>query len=119
MNLARVSRSDWILAAISVLLAIDLLFLPWFDATVPLSGFSISITSTATGEPDGWLGILAVIAAAAVVGDLAVERLSDTRLPAIAGSRALTRLVLAGAAASFVALKLLVDRHDSVFGLGV
>jgi hypothetical protein len=121
MDLGRLRRNDWILTWVAVLLVIDLLFLPWLDFSVPLPvrGFSISITSTATGAPDGWRGILAVVAALAVVGDLVVERFSDTRLPAVAGSRSLTRLVLACGAAVFVALKFLSFLHDSLYGFGL
>jgi hypothetical protein len=121
MDLRRVTRGDWSLAGVAVLLAIDLLFLPWLDFIIPIPvrDFSVSITSTATGAPDGWSGVVAVIAALAVVGDLAVERLSDTRLPAVAGSRPLTRLVLACVAALFVLLKFLSFTHDSLFGFGL
>jgi hypothetical protein len=117
----RVTRDDWVLATVAVLLAFDLLFLPWLDVTAPLSikGFSIWITSTATGSPHGWFGILAVIATLAVVADLAVERLSDTRLPSVGGSRTLTRLLLACAAGAFVGLKLVFFLHDSLFGFGL
>jgi hypothetical protein len=110
-----VSRDDWIVAGLSLLLVIDLLFLPWFD----ISAGPFSVTSTATGSPDGWLGILGVLAAVALIADVAIERLSpQTVLPAISGSRAMTRFVLAGIAALFVALKFLFHVHFSLFGFG-
>jgi hypothetical protein len=119
MNVDNVSRDDWILAGIALLLAIDLLFLPWFDITVSAGAFSVSATSTATGSPDGWLGILAVLAAVALVVDIAIERLSpQTQVPAIGGSRTSTRFILAAAAAGFVALKFLFHIHFSIFGFG-
>jgi hypothetical protein len=115
MNLENVKRDDWLLAGVALLLIIDLLALPWFDI-----GFGpVSVTSTATGAPDGWLGVLAVIAAIALIADLAVERLSpQSHLPALAGSRATTRLALAGVTALFVALKFLFHIHFSLFGFG-
>ncbi len=77
------------------------------------------MTSTATGAPDGWLGLLAVLAVIAVIADLAIERLSpQTHLPAISGSRTQTRFVLACIAAGFVALKFLLHIHFSLFGFG-
>ena len=84
MNVENVSRDDWILGGVGLLLVIDLLFLPWFSISIgPLTA-----TSAATGAPDGWLGVLAVLAALAVIADLAIERLSpQTHLPAIADSR--------------------------------
>jgi hypothetical protein len=120
MDLDGVSRDDWVLAAVATLLAFDLLFLPWLDYTVPLAatGSSISVTSTATGAPDGWLGVLAVIAVFAVVGHLAVDRLSDSRPPALAGSPELMRFLLACAAAVCVALKFLLHVQFSSFGFG-
>lgn len=115
MNFENIKRDDWLLAGVALLLIIDLLALPWFD----VSFGPISITSTATGAPDGWLGVLAVIAAIALIADLAIERLSpQTHLPAMAGSRAATRLGLAGLTALFVALKFLFHIHFSLFGFG-
>jgi len=115
MNLDNIKRDDWLIAGVALLLAIDLLALPWFDVSVG----PVSVTSTATGAPDGWLGVLAVLAAVAVIADLAIERLSpQTRLPALAGSRARTRLALAGVAGLFVTLKFLFHVHLSLFGFG-
>jgi len=115
MKLENVKRDEWLLAGIALLLIIDLLALPWFDI-----GFGpVSVTSTATGAPDGWLGVLAVIGAIALIADLAVERLSpQTHIPALAGSRTTTRLGLAAVTALFVALKFLFHIHFSLFGFG-
>jgi hypothetical protein len=115
VRLESVSREDGILGGLALLLIIDLLGLPWF--TVSLGVFSAS--TTATGAPDGWLGILAVLAALALIADLGVERLSPaTHVPMLGGSRAQTRFVLAAAAAVFVALKFLFHIHFSLFGFG-
>lgn len=115
MNLDAMRRDDWLLGGVALLLVIDLLLLPWFDIGVG----PVSITSTATGAPDGWLGILAVLAAVALIADLALERLSpQTAVPAVGGSRATTRLALAGITALFVALKFLFHVHFSLFGFG-
>lgn len=113
------SRDDWIVGGLALLLVIDLLFLPWFTFSAGIGTFSVSVSSTATGAPDGWLGVLAVIAAIALLVDLAVERLSpQTQVPMIGGSRTSTRLVLAGITAAFVALKFLFHIHFSLFGFG-
>jgi hypothetical protein len=119
MDLGKFSREELILGAVALLLAIDLLFLPWFDVTVGIGSFQVSATSSATGTPDGWLGVLAVLAALALVADLAVDRLGGAAsLPAVGGSRASTRLALAVVAAVCVALKFLFLVHFSLFGLG-
>jgi hypothetical protein len=104
---------------LALLLAISLLFFPWFSISVSIGAFSASASFSATGSPDGWLGILAVFAALLIVVDIAVERLSpQTQLPAIGGSRASTRFILAVVAAVFVALKFLFHIHFSLFGWG-
>ena len=118
MDLSKFSREDWILAGVALLLVIDLLFLPWFDVSVSFGGFHASATSTATGAPDGWVGVLAVLTLLALIADLALERLGNLALPAINGSRTDTRLVLAAVAAGFVVLKFLFHVHFSWFGIG-
>jgi hypothetical protein len=115
VNFSDVTRDDRILAGVALLLVIDLLFLPWFH--ISLGPFSASLT--ATDDPDGWLGILAVLTAIALIVDLGIERLSPgTALPNIGGSRAMTRFVLACVTALFVALKFLFNIHWSDFGFG-
>ena len=115
MNFEGVSRNDWILGGVALLLAIDLLFLPWFS--ISLGPFSATLT--ATDAPDGWLGILALLAALALIADLAVERISPgTAVPNIGGSRTQTRFVLAAVAGLFVTLKFLFHIHFSDFGFG-
>lgn len=112
MKLENVTRDDWVLGGVALLLVIDLLFLPWFDL-----GFGF--TSTATGAPDGLFGVIAVLAGLALIADLGVERLSpETHLPALRGSRSTTRLAMAGIAALFVALKFIWHVHFSLFGFG-
>jgi hypothetical protein len=119
MNMENVSRDDWIVGGLALLLIIDLLFLPWFSISAGIGAFSVNVSSTATGAPDGWLGVLAVIAALALIADLGIERLSpQTTLPTIGGSRAQTRLVLTGITALFVILKFLFHIHFSLFGFG-
>jgi hypothetical protein len=121
MDLSKFSREDWIIAALALLLAIDVLFLPWFDylsnphAPPILAG---PVTLSGVDAPDGWLGVLGVLAALAVIGDLALDRLGATEIPSIGGSRAGTRLVLIAAAALFLALKFILHAHFSLFGFG-
>lgn len=115
MNFSDVTRDDRILAGVALLLIITLLFLPWFH--ISILGFSASLT--ATDDPDGWLGILAVLSAIALIADLGIERLSPgTALPNIGGSRTHTRFVLACVTALFVVLKFLFNIHWSDFGFG-
>jgi uncharacterized membrane protein YgcG len=119
VNLDNVTRDDWIVGGLAIVLAISLLVLPWFDISVSVGAFSASATYSATSAPDGWLGILAFIAALAVAADLAIERLSpQTTVPSIGGSRTQTRFILSLICAAFVALKFLFHIHFSLFGWG-
>ncbi len=118
MSLDKLSQDDWIVAAVAVLLVFDLLFLPWSDQTISAGAQSVSITSTATGAPDGWLGVLGLLAVVALIADLAIDRLSpQTELPMIRGSRAGTRVALAWLAAGLLAFKLLIH-FESAGGIG-
>jgi hypothetical protein len=110
VNLDNVRRDDWIVGGLALLLVLDLLILPWFSlgGTVTVGSASISYGADLTGTdaPDGWLGILAVLASLFVLIDMALERFSpQTQVPAVKGSRVQTRFVLAAAAAIFMALK--------------
>ena len=115
MSLEKIRTNDWVVGALALLLLVDVAALPWFTfpgATVTFSGttlaYGVGGSLSATDQPDGWLGILAAIALVAVATDIALERLSpDTNVPAIRGSRAITRFVLVTAAALLLALKFL------------
>jgi hypothetical protein len=118
MSLDNVSRDDWIVGGLALLLAIDLLFLAWYSPNCGPYGGDCSYAGT--GAPDAWLGVLALIATIAVIADLAIERLSpQTTLPNLGGSRAMTRFILACIAAALLGLKFLF--HIGIFsdlGLG-
>jgi hypothetical protein len=108
-------REDWVLGGLGLVLAFDLLQFAWFSlpsASVTFRGTTLAFgggSLTATDTPDGWLGLLAVIALLALVTDLALERLSpETQVPVIGGNRANTRVVLASAAVGFMGLKFLL-----------
>jgi hypothetical protein len=118
MSIHKLSQDDWIVAVVAVLLVFDLAFLPWNEVTVSAAAQSVSISSTATGAPDGWLGVLGLLAVVALLADLAVDRLSPhTQLPKLRGSNAGTRVVLAWVAAGLLAFKLLIHL-GSAGGLG-
>lgn len=108
MNLEKMTRDDWILGGLAALLVIGLLAFPWFTASLGL----VSISSSGTGAPDGWLGVLALVAAVLLIVDLMLERFSpQTQVPAVSGSRTMTRLALAGLAALFMLIKFLIHIH--------
>jgi hypothetical protein len=111
----RFTRDEWIMAGCALFLFVDLLALPWFEVSV--GGFSVSWT--ATQEPDGWVGVIAVLGCVALIAYLLVDRLApQTQLPVIGGSRATTRLLLAVVPAGLVVLKFFLHVHFSLFGAG-
>ena len=115
MKFDSVSRDDWILAGLALLLIITLVALPWFS--ISLGPFSATLT--ATDAPDGIFGILAVLSAVALIVDLGIERLTPgTAVPNIGGSRTETRFVLARISAGFVFLKFVLHIHFGWFGFG-
>jgi hypothetical protein len=118
MDLSKFTRDELILGSLALLLAIDLLFLPWFEVSVGIGNITLSASSTATGSPDGWLGVLGVIASLALVADLLLERLSHAEMPVVGGTRGATRLALAITAAACVGVKFLLNVHFDLFGFG-
>jgi hypothetical protein len=119
LHLERLSRDDWVLGTLAVLVILDLLVLPWFSfgATISVGSASVSIGGSLTGvdAPDAFLGVLALLSCAFLVADLGFERLSpQTRLPSIAADRETTRYILACIAAGLIALKFLF--HLGRFG---
>ncbi len=61
MSLDNVSRDDSIVGGLALLLAIDLLFLPWFSGSCGPFVNSVPCSATATDAPDSLFGILAVL----------------------------------------------------------
>ena len=119
VNLENVSREDWTVGGLALLLAISFSILPWFDLSVTVGAFSASATYAAAGAPDGWLGILAFIACLALVADLALERFSRRRRSRRSAGAARRRgSSCAAIAAAFVVLKFLFHIHFSLFGWG-
>lgn len=119
LHLERLSREDWVLGTLAVVVILDLLVLPWFSfgATISVGSASVSIGGSLTGvdAPDAFLGVLALLSCAFLVADLGFERLSpQTRLPSIAADRETTRYILACIAAGLIALKFLF--HLGRFG---
>ena len=91
LGLERLSREDWMIVGVAGMLVLDLLVLPWFSfgATMTSGRHALDRRFGQRGRrPDAFLGVLALMASAFLVADLATERLSpQTRLPTVAGDR--------------------------------
>jgi len=119
LGLERLSREDWTIIAVAGLLVLDLLVLPWFSfgATITVGSTTLSIggSASAVDAPDAWLGVLALLASAFLLADLATERLSPhTRLPTVAGDRITGRYAIACTIAGLLAFKFVL--HLGRFG---
>jgi hypothetical protein len=114
VDLAKLSRDDMIAGGLGLFLVIDLLFLPWYSASDPFTGGTV--TASATSAPYSIWGVLALLVVVAFVADLALERFAGAQLPAIGGSRATTRTALAGGTLAFMVIKLLAHTGDLGFG---
>ena len=119
LGLERLSRDDWTIIAVAGLLVLDLLVLPWFSfgATITVGSATLSIggSASAVDAPDAWLGVLALMATAFLLADLATERLSPhTRLPTVAGDRITGRYALACTTAGLLVVKFVL--HLGRFG---
>jgi drug/metabolite transporter (DMT)-like permease len=119
LGLERLSRDDWMIIGVAGLLVLDLLVLPWFSfgATIDVGSTTLSIGGSASGvdAPDAWLGVLALMAAAFLLADVATERLSpQTRLPTVARDRMTGRYAIACTTAGLLAFKFVL--HIGRFG---
>jgi predicted Abi (CAAX) family protease len=115
MKTSDFKRDDWLVIGLAVVLAIDLIVLPWFSFSIG----PYSSSEAATSAPDGFLGVLAFLLALAVAVDLVVERSApQTTLPNIGGSRTMTRWWLTVAAAVLLVLLFLFHIHFNYFGFG-
>ena len=117
MNLDNVSREEWIVGGLALLIALAILVFPWYHVSVSVGAFSASADRAAASSPYAIWGILALLTSLALVADYAIEKLSpQTQLPAIGGSRAMTRLAIVGATGVLLVIKFLA--HIGDFGWG-
>jgi hypothetical protein len=117
VNLDNVSREDWIVGGVALLLAISLLFFPWYHISISIGPISASADRAATSSPYAIWGVFALITSLLLLADLAVERLApQTKVPAINDSRTTTRMAIAGLTLLLLVIKFLA--HVGDFGWG-
>jgi hypothetical protein len=113
VDFSKLSREDWMVGGGSLLLIIDLLFFAWHS----YSFGPVSVDSSGTGAPDGIWGVLALIVAIVVLGDLLLARFSpETQIPTTQLGRDLTRAAAAGFALLFLLIKFVSNTGSSAFG---
>jgi len=91
-----------------VLLMATLFFAPWYDR-----GFLIGyeVTRTAVEPPQGWLAVLAWLAAGALLVEVVITRISTTGLPEVAVPWVRIQLVQAAAVFVLILVKFAVTRY--------
>lgn len=115
-GLSRLSREDRILVAGGIALVIGLLVFPWYSVTVA----GVPVSAPATGAPDGFWAVLALLVIVAVVADLAFVRFSPaTTIPTTRFGRDRTRLVGVAIAALLLLVKLLAETSFLAWGFWV
>ena len=113
MDLSKLSRGDRIVVATGILLVIDLLFLPWYS--ISIANF-VTVTRTGVGSPDAILGILGLLIALVMAGQIGLARFTDAKLPDLPVPW--PRAHLLGGAAALVLLLLKLVLHTSYLGFG-
>ncbi|HEY4376627.1 MAG TPA: hypothetical protein VGM93_05695 [Acidimicrobiales bacterium] len=81
MDLTKLSLGDKIIGGTTIVLLIDLLFLPWHSVSVHAGIYSASYTRGATESPNGFLGILALLVVIAILATVIIRKLTTTKLP--------------------------------------
>ena len=119
MNLENVTRDDWIVGGLALVLAIFLLVLPWFDISVRGAVLGHPRTATRRSRRVAWHPRRSSRRSRwSPIWRSSVCR-RRPRCPAIGDSRTNTRFVLAVVAAGFVALKFLFHIHFRPVRLGL
>jgi hypothetical protein len=117
VDLSKLGRDAWIVAAGGCLLIIDLLFFPWLHSSTSFLGEPISLSAKATAAPGALWGVLALILTIAVVVDLALAEFSpQTQIPTTQLGRPMTRCAVAALVVFFLLMKLFAETSFLGFG---
>jgi hypothetical protein len=114
MDLSRLSRGDRIVVIAGALVVIDLLFLPWISISVPVIGTVVSYTGISA--PNGFLGFLAALAAAAMVAQILVSKFTTAKLPDLPVPWPRAHMLGGIVVLALLLLKLLL--HTNLLGFG-
>lgn len=113
MDLSKLALSDKLVIACGAVLVIDLLALPWHS----VSAFGVSVSFTAIEERNAFLGLLALLLAAAVTAVTAVRVFKpETELPELPVSWNQAIFFGSAGTAGLLVLKLLLETDFLGFG---
>lgn len=113
MDLSKLTMTDKILAGTGLALVIDLLFLPWHSIDLGFTTFSL----TGVEERNAFLGVLALLLAAAVAAVTLIRALKpETKLPELPITWDKAISFAAFGTAGLLVLKLLLETDFLGFG---
>ncbi|MGH9188601.1 MAG: hypothetical protein ACRD0Q_00985 [Acidimicrobiales bacterium] len=116
------TRGERIVAVAGTLLLVDLIALPWHRTTFAPSVVGVlEISRTGVQRPNAGLGLLALLAAAAMVTQVVATKVAGASLPEIPVPWAQVHLVAGWAAVALLVLKLMAapERLGSGAWLGL
>ena len=105
MDLRNLSLGERIMSLAGVLLVIDLLFLPWHRIELGIG----TVSRSGLQSPNGFLGLLAALLAAAIVVRVIVSEFTTIELPHLPVSWERADLIAAAAVAALLMLKLVLE----------
>jgi hypothetical protein len=117
VDLKQLSLGERVLAATSLFLWLDLMFLPWHRIIISIPG-ATRVTESTSGiqAPNAFLGLLALVLVAGLLAQVILSNLTSVRLPEIPMSWGRADLLAAGGVAGLLVLKLVLE--TSFLGIG-
>jgi hypothetical protein len=123
VDFSKLTQGEKIVLGAGLLLIIDLLFLPWHKIDIgSVLGVRVpEVTATGVEAPNGGYGILAVLIAVVMVGQIIAAKFTTAKLPNPPVPWPQVHLYAGIAVAGVILLKLLVETDFLAFGafLGV
>ena len=116
MDLSRLTLGERIILLCGVLLIIDLLFLPWHDVDVGVSIAGIDTTRSGVQSPNGFYGIIALLMAIVMVGQLIAAKIAGATLPDPPVPWSQVHLIGAGVVLGALVIKLVAETDYLSFG---
>lgn len=110
MDLKNLSLGERVMSLASILLLFDLLFVPWHRISFGIAGFgSNTVNRSGVQSPNGFLGLLAVLVAGAIMAWIVLSEFTTVALPTLPVSWQRAELLAAAVVAALVALKLVLE----------
>jgi hypothetical protein len=117
VDFRKLTMGERIVAVAGILLVIDLLFFPWHHVSVSFRGFTVAtVNRTGLQSPRGYLGILALIIAIALVVQIILAKFTSVKLPDISMPWSQVHMIGGFAVLGLLLLKLVLRTDFLGFG---